>query len=589
MKYSSLIIGILLTIGFYSNAQVSVTGGSLLTSAPKNCQNIDYSITVQLGCINYVLSNQTYTITGNQIEIISNWTGPGICLPAIGSSTNNITLTSIPAGTYTVTAQGNLNGSNTGPVYSLGSLTVVDCCPINATINGNESSYCIGDTISLSSSYNGNVTAQRWYKNGTLASSNVDYSLIQSSPSTDTFMLVVDTSNICSDTTSVIINTLKNLKLDNDTVVCLFTTIPVNAPSGWTAYSWSTGSTNQNINSSASNTYTLTTTAGSGCMQTDSIMVEHRGPLFSLGQDTTFCGGSSIDLIIDPLWTTSKWIPSNDTNRTLTVDTAGVYVAEVTNNLGCVFQDAIKVTLSDTLIPIMGSDSICEGNTTKLYVDNGNTGITWSTGATTDTIEVTTSGTYTLTATASNNCPVSASAYTHFHALPPVNLGNDTSICQGDTLTLIAGDGSEDYFWYNWVTAAQIEVWRPGTYSVKVTSPENCVKNDTITIAVAKCDTATEPIDTTDTTVFIPQLFNTGFTYKIYPIPVNGTLYIESSDDQGVAEVNIIDVNGKVIMKRIVGNKTMATISTNTIPSGTYILSIKSESGIETRKMVIFE
>ncbi|MGB0404140.1 MAG: hypothetical protein ACPGEG_08590, partial [Salibacteraceae bacterium] len=490
MKKIVLILSLFILSFGFSNAQNATfpSSASLLTSFPVTCSPIEYSITWQTNCINHVFNNFSYNIIGSDLIIDINYTGSFACAGALSFPTMTATLNNVPVGTYTVKVQGNTSGSTGGLITLPGTLTVGSCCPVTSQISGSFPTYCIGDSISLTSNNNVSVTAHRWYKNGILASSTSNYSSISTQMGLDTFMLVVDTSTVCSDTTSVIINTLKNLKLDNDTVVCLFTNLAIKAPTGWTTYSWSNGSTSANIRSSVSNTYTLTTTAGSGCMQTDSIMVEHRGPLFSLGQDTTFCGGSSIDLIIDPLWATSRWIPSNDTNRTLNVDTAGIYVAEVTNNLGCVFQDAIKVTLSDTLIPIMGNDSICDGNTNKLYVNAGNTGITWSTGATTDTIEVTTSGTYTLTATASNNCPVSASAYTHFHALPPVNLGNDTSICQGDTITLVAGNGSEDYFWFNWVTAAQIDVWSAGTYSVKVTSPENCVKNDTITIAVAKCD-----------------------------------------------------------------------------------------------------
>ena len=589
MKKIVLIASLVILAFGYSNAQNATfpSSGSLLTSNPVTCNDILYSISWQTNCLNHVFTGFSYNIVGSDLIIDINYTGSLICAGALSFPTQTATLSNVPVGTYTVKIQGNTSGSVGGLITLPGTLTVGSCCPIAAQINGIASSYCIGDTIALSSSYN-NATAQRWYKNGSLVDSTIDYSIISSNMARDTFTLVVDTT-ICSDTTSVILNTLEDLALDSDTAVCLFITYPIKAPSGWASYSWSNGATSQNTQSISSNTYTLTTTAGSGCIQMDSISVEHRGPLFTLGSDTTFCGGSSIDLIIDPLWTTAKWIPSNDTNRTLTVDTAGVYIAEVSNNLGCVFQDAIKVTLSDTLIPIYGADSICEGNTTKLYVGYGNSAITWSTGETSDTIEVTSSGTYTLTATASNSCPVSASTYTHFHSLPPVNLGNDTSICSGDTITLVAGDGTEDYFWFNWVTAAQIDVWSAGTFWVKVTSPENCIKNDTITIAVAKCDTATEPVDTTDSTVFIPQMFNAGINYKIYPIPVNGTLYIEASDNEGVAEVNIIDVNGKIVMKRIVGNKTSTSISTNTMPSGTYVLSIKSETGIETRKMIILE
>ena len=66
---------------------------------------------------------------------------------------------------------------------------------------------------------------------------------------------------------------------------------------------------------------------------------------------------------------------------------------------------------------------------------------------------------------------------------PYVNLGSDTAICQGYSLTLDAGNPGYDYQWSTGDTTQQITVSNAGTYSVTVTNPiSNCSSTDNITI-----------------------------------------------------------------------------------------------------------
>jgi gliding motility-associated-like protein len=64
---------------------------------------------------------------------------------------------------------------------------------------------------------------------------------------------------------------------------------------------------------------------------------------------------------------------------------------------------------------------------------------------------------------------------------PQVNLGNDTTLCHGNTLTLSAPFLADEYVWNTGEKTQIISVNRPGKYSVKVRSG-NCVGQDEITV-----------------------------------------------------------------------------------------------------------
>jgi len=82
------------------------------------------------------------------------------------------------------------------------------------------------------------------------------------------------------------------------------------------------------------------------------------------------------------------------------------------------------------------------------------------------------SGTYLIEVKAYNNCGISqaTSLEEHVSFYPEVDLGNDTTIYQGETLFLDAGNPGAVYLWNTGATAQTIEVSAAGTYSVTVTT-----------------------------------------------------------------------------------------------------------------------
>ncbi len=67
---------------------------------------------------------------------------------------------------------------------------------------------------------------------------------------------------------------------------------------------------------------------------------------------------------------------------------------------------------------------------------------------------------------------------------PSVSLGNDTAICQGDTIKLSAGNTFAQYLWSNNAVTSSINVTAAGNYWVKVTSAKGCKASDTINLNI---------------------------------------------------------------------------------------------------------
>ncbi len=66
----------------------------------------------------------------------------------------------------------------------------------------------------------------------------------------------------------------------------------------------------------------------------------------------------------------------------------------------------------------------------------------------------------------------------------PINLGNDTTICGGDSILLATGAGGQPHQWSTGDTTTSIYVNTPGTYYVTVGSNPACQVTDTINITV---------------------------------------------------------------------------------------------------------
>lgn len=135
-------------------------------------------------------------------------------------------------------------------------------------------------------------------------------------------------------------------------------------------------------------------------------------------------------------------------------------------------------TLFDTIniIPLpkpdLGADTaLCSGDTLRLSYTDTSYNYLWNTGDTTSFIQITASGDYSISV--ANQCGAdSDTVHVTLIHVPVVDLGPDTVLCAGDSITLSDTSLFSTYLWNNGSSSDSLLVTGPGIYFLTVTN--NC-------------------------------------------------------------------------------------------------------------------
>jgi gliding motility-associated-like protein len=135
----------------------------------------------------------------------------------------------------------------------------------------------------------------------------------------------------------------------------------------------------------------------------------------------------------------------------------------------------------------LGADTtLCQGETLTLDANTSNATYLWQDNSTNPTLNVTQQGTYWVEVT--NSCGTTSDTINvNYNPTPTINVGNDTTLCQGDTLTLDANTSNATYLWQDNSTNPAFNVIQQETYWVEVTV-NNCSTTDTINIYLEDCN-----------------------------------------------------------------------------------------------------
>jgi PKD repeat protein len=268
----------------------------------------------------------------------------------------------------------------------------------------------------------------------------------------------------------------------NNQQLCAGGNITVN-PGTYSSYLWSTGATTSTLQISTFGTYSVNVTNASGCAATASFQViQGTSPIVNLGQNQTICKSNPISLNAGNPGSTYLWSTGAST-QSITVGAAGTYIVKVTSPSGCFAYDTVVISNFDAPLVNLGVDKQeCAG--IAVLLDAGNPGATylWSTGATTQSISVTTPGIFIVSVTNTNGCISNDTIVITRYAVVNVNLGTDRSICSNDTITLDAGNPGAIYNWTTGETSQTIKVNAVGTYGVAVTNSQGCIGLDEIVV-----------------------------------------------------------------------------------------------------------
>lgn len=189
----------------------------------------------------------------------------------------------------------------------------------------------------------------------------------------------------------------------------------------------------------------------------------------------------------DGTWFSSdETIATVDENGLVTPIAPGDVTITFTTTIGQVSNTAQIVVLPEALQVSAGTDQeICEGENATLTASGG-TSYMWSTGETTETIEVAPADTFTYSVTVSDEFGQSeeASVTVTVNPLPIANAGEDQTICSGDSVILTATGGTS-FLWSTGETSASIEVnpTAETTYTVEV-GENNCFSTAEVTVFI---------------------------------------------------------------------------------------------------------
>ena len=264
--------------------------------------------------------------------------------------------------------------------------------------------------------------------------------------------------------------------------------------SGTTSYLWDFGDGNTSVATNPSHTYSsagvydVTLTLDNSCESTFTDEVEvFTNPTIFTGSEIVNCG-SSIELDAGPGMTRYRWYDVSTDNtlstlQTYTVSSDGEVGIEVTSVNGCEHSEEVNVTLNTLIQANLGNDrTVCDRTILNPGAFPGAT-FTWSTGATTPTIEVAVSGTYSVDISTPNGCSSTDEVVIAVEESPSIDLGSDQTICFGEAVTLDAGNLGATYNWSTGESTQTIEVTATGQYAVEVTKG-SCSVQDTIQITV---------------------------------------------------------------------------------------------------------
>jgi hypothetical protein len=225
-----------------------------------------------------------------------------------------------------------------------------------------------------------------------------------------------------------------------------------------------------------------------GCYATDTLEITaHPNPeIFLTGEyyvcelDTATLVGSGADIYI---W---DGVLGLDTlNSTPSYDTLFTLIGK--NIFGCADTATYFVDVDPAPVnSFMGDSEICFGDSVSLqFITNGLV-FQWADGSIQPVIPVNPvdDTTYTVTSTGANGCPRTSSFDVTVHDYPSLTIEGSTTVCFGDTLSLIAY-GADEFSWNNGLSGDTINYVPVATGILRVDGNSNdCVTQELVAITV---------------------------------------------------------------------------------------------------------
>lgn len=237
-------------------------------------------------------------------------------------------------------------------------------------------------------------------------------------------------------------------------------------------------------------------------------------------------------------------------------------------------------------VTISGVTSICAGAGTTLMAtpqfEVGTVSYSWSTGATTPTITVSSTGNYSVTVTDNVGSANASVAVTTGSAPTPAF----TATANGAVVTVNNTTANATSYAWNFGDGSTSALQNPPAH----TYTSNGTKTITL-IATNSCgsDTATQTVTIIGVGISSVQY---DMSFEVYPNPSNGNVAVNFVADNasGIFDLKIFDLSGK----QVFGEQIQATagsvqkqLDLSSLPKGVYNLHLSSEKGFGVKRLVL--
>ena len=406
-----------------------------------------------------------------------------------------------------------------------------------------------------------------------------------------TYIATVQTVYGCTASDTVEVTNFAAPVISGNTAFCAgdYTTLTA---SGGDDYLWSTGATTPAINVNTAGTYSVTATTTNNCSATTSVTViqNQASDVVILG-NTVICSGIGTSLTsstgVSYLWSTGE------TTQSIAANNPGIYSVTVTNSNGC-SSSASQIVSYMEMPTITGNAAICSGENTILSA-NASGSYLWNTGAVTPSITVNTPGNYSVTVSLPNGCSSSASVNVTTASLPTPAINGNTTICQGETATLVATGGTS----YQWSAMGQgnsITVTEAGTYTVTATNAQGCSATASTYVTVNPLPNITISGNTAvcqgNTTTLVANgaqsyQWNTGSTNAAISVGSAGNFTVTGYSAQGCTNSNSVYVEiyptyNTPVSHAMCQGETYNFFGQNLTNAGTYSHALYTQNGCDS-------
>ena len=424
-------------------------------------------------------------------------------------------------GTYSITQNGTVLAELLAVDADFGNQEVNPFCVLSSiqpNFTATASAICVGEEVTFTDASTG-VTTWDWDFGAGAAPATISgvgpHTVTYATSGVKTITLTGDGGTTFS--MQVTVNALPaspTITTDGPTTFCAGGSVTLTSSSA-AGYVWSTGATTAGINVTTTGTYSVVIEDVNGCTATSAneIVTVESIPVITLGavNQPTTCGTATGSLEISGSGTGDiSWAgTASGTDNGITLPytilqlAAGSYTITFASGVGCV-SNTLSQSISDPNAPnapvvtANAGTTVCDGDEVILTSSEA-TGNFWSNGATTQSITVSTTGTFTVTITDGFGCSATSDAVdvtvNPLPSVPTINPNGPLTFCDGESVVLTSSAPGGNT-WSTGATGVAITASTADSYTVTVANEFNCTStSDAVVVAV-------NPLPTVELTAF---------------------------------------------------------------------------------------